>query len=47
MLIEDINNSIGWELPKFAWDRLHTLRCYHVKELCDKHDSMKMVRIYA
>lgn len=37
-LIEDINNSIERESPQFALDRLHTLMCYYVKELCDKHN---------
>lgn len=37
-LIQDINNSIENGKPQFTLDRLHTLMCYYVKELCDKHD---------
>lgn len=36
-LIDDINDSIEKGIPQFTLDRLHTLMCYYVKELCDKH----------
>lgn len=36
-LINDINNSIERGTPQFTLDRLHTLMCYYVKELCDNH----------
>lgn len=36
-LIDDINDSIEKGTPQFTLDRLHTLMCYYVKELCDKH----------
>lgn len=36
-LIDDINNSIEIGRPQFTLDRLHTLMCYYVKELCDEH----------
>lgn len=36
-LINDINDSIKKGMPQFTLDRLHTLMCYYVEELCDKH----------
>lgn len=36
-LINNINDSIEKGTPQFTLDRLHTLMCYYVKELCDNH----------